>query len=130
MKEKVREFLRNWQVTFLWMLVIFFLSSIPGSDIPKVQIPHADKVFHFFEYFVLGLLMVRSFFYSQSGIGLIKPSVFSAGLVFLLAFSDEWHQTFIPGRFCEWGDITVDLIAAAIGIGAFIIVKARRKKVP
>lgn len=130
MNEKIRAPLKFWRPTLLWMLFIFLLSSVPGRDIPKIQIPHLDKVFHFIEYSVLGVLMVRSLVRTRPGVPIPGSAVLAAVLVILFAFSDEWHQTFIPGRSSEWGDIGVDAVAAVLGICFFLIVRSLPPKPP
>ena len=32
------------------------------------------------------------------------------------AFSDEWHQSFVPGRYFSYGDILLDAIGVALGL--------------
>jgi VanZ family protein len=43
-------------------------------------------------------------------------------LVFLYALSDEWHQSFTPGRTPKWYDIAYDLWGAWM---AFIAIQLR-----
>ena len=35
------------------------------------------------------------------------------GLGVLYGVSDEWHQSFVPGRTAEWGDVRANAIGAA-----------------
>jgi hypothetical protein len=44
----------------VWCAVIFGLSAIPGSSIPKVAVPQFDKVAHAAVHLVLGALCSRA----------------------------------------------------------------------
>ena len=49
----------------IWIIVVFILSSIPGSDIPKIsrfKIPHLDKIVHFIMYFTLQFLVLTEYY--------------------------------------------------------------------
>jgi len=56
--------LRHFIPALLWALVIFVIVSVPASSIPstgRLNIPHIDKIVHFFIFFVLGALTIRGF---------------------------------------------------------------------
>ncbi len=101
------------------MGVIFGLSSLPGSQIPQVPIPHIDKAAHFFEYSILGALLIRAFVHSRPPASVAKLFVLALTVALLFGISDEWHQTFVPGRSSEWGEVLLDTIFAAAGIVLF-----------
>ena len=53
----MKYFLKKY-IIFLYILIIFSLSSIPGDGIiVDINQFGFDKVLHFFEYFILGLLL-------------------------------------------------------------------------
>ena len=53
----MKYFLKKY-IIFLYILIIFSLSSIPGDGIiVNINQFGFDKVLHFFEYFILGLLL-------------------------------------------------------------------------
>lgn len=67
---------------------------------------------HFVAYFFLAVLAVRAF--ARGLMGSVKHSAVVLGLVLSLvyALSDEWHQSFVPGRVAsEW-----DLLADGLGV--------------
>lgn len=105
-----------WLPAFLWMAVIFTLSSIPGQDIPKVDVPNIDKVVHFVEYLILGFLLIRALLKSGLNINLAKITILAIIIATLYAASDEWHQRFISGRTCDAIDFFWDFIGLNIGI--------------
>lgn len=98
--------------TLLWMALIFTLSSI--STLPGPEIISWDFVFkkgaHMFVYAVLFWLVLRSITWNRQPQK--KDFVMTFALVFLYALSDEWHQSFTPGRTPKWYDIAYDLWGA------------------
>ena len=85
----------------VYAALIFYLSSIPGRDVPHVGIN--DKVLHFILYAVFGILLMLACprFWIAVGVGL------------LYAVSDEWHQSFVPGRAVEVLDVCADVAGVA-----------------
>ena len=98
------------------MGIIFYLSHQPGDFTPLPQFPGIDKLAHVIAYGCLAgafLYSLQPFTHSKN------PSV-SAIVVVLFCIvwgiSDEFHQSFIPGRFVSFWDIVSD------GIGALLVV--------
>jgi len=116
MNTQAASFTRSWLPAILWMALIFGLSSIPGSSIPKVPIPRITNIAHAIEYSILGILLLRGFTKSFPEKPLFILALLAAGTAILFGLSDEWHQTFVAGRFCELEDLIVDAISAALGI--------------
>ena len=71
------------------------------------------KVGHVVGYFLLGL----SFYLALTQYpNLKKPRLSALALSFVYALTDEFHQSFIPGRTCELIDLIVDLLAAGTAL--------------
>ena len=54
-------FIKSFWPAIIWGIFIFIMSSFPGDDIPKsfiINIPFADKIIHFFLYFLLVILIM------------------------------------------------------------------------
>ena len=116
----------SWLSVILWMALIFYLSSIPGKDIPRISIPHIDKAVHFAEFLVLGFLLIKAILaLGCSNINLAKAVILSIIIAFAYAFIGEWHQGFISSRMPD----ILDLIADFIGISAGIFIYLRRDKI-
>jgi VanZ family protein len=105
------------------MIFIFILSSVPGKDIPDIPVPYFHKVAHFFEYSILAGLWIRAFLLRRPGAAWLKCSILAWTLTALYAFSDEWHQGFVPGRRCKLEDALSDMIWAALGILFYLYVR-------
>lgn len=107
-----------WLCVCLWMAVIFAFSNqahsgeITGQYLGPSNIL-VRKCAHMFEYGVLFLLARRAFgmtelpFNGRSGIWPLLLAV-------LYAASDEFHQSFVPGRSATPFDVAVDSCGAAI----------------
>lgn len=108
--------LKYWVPVVIWMVVIFILSSIPGEDFPEVGIPNIDKFVHFFEFFLLGLLLIRAFLNSYFNTSLARLVLLSAVSASLYALSDEWHQSFISNRMPDSIDLLTDIIGSTAGV--------------
>lgn len=94
----------------LYAGIILLLSTMPGSSLPRYVFPQFDKIIHFTEYFIFGLLAVKS---------LNKVSPVSLILLILggVVFSglDETWQSFRPGRDASVADMFADGIGFIAG---------------
>lgn len=95
----------------LWASLLFWLSSQPFLPGPSVQ--GSDKVFHFVAYFVLGTTLAWAGRKSRGKA--LHMALFAAGVLY--ALSDEWHQSFVPGRDPSAGDLVADILGLGLGYG-------------
>ena len=95
------------------MTMIFALSHQPADDLPSL-LPHFDKIAHFFIYGLLAAALVGAF---EPGLRQRRPwLVVGAIVLWCLAYglSDEFHQSFIPGRSPSLTDIVADTLGAVV----------------
>lgn len=97
------------------MLVIFTASSVPASEMPDVFPLGVDKIVHLAAYAVLGFALIRAFL-GVTSINLAKCAVLSIIIGSLFAVSDEWHQSFVPGRIMDKMDLLADFLGLNIGV--------------
>jgi VanZ family protein len=97
------------------MTLIFYLSSIPGAQLgPDTLVVNLiKKAGHAFIFGVLAALYLyalkgRKSLLETQGV-LFLLSLFFA---FLYAVSDEYHQSFIPGRHSSGKDVLIDVCGA------------------
>lgn len=112
-------------LALLSTLLIMKVSSIPdqflwGNRAMYVQI--IANLAHIPAYALLTFLWLKSFVGSASKNHIILSSFILAGLV-LCAISDEFHQSFVPGRSASFMDIGLDLIGIFLGSGVFRAIK-------
>lgn len=76
--------------------------------------PIIRKLAHFSIYLLVGILIMT--FVSTYPLLLWEKWVISLGVGFVYAISDEWHQSFIPGRTAQVKDVMIDTIGVFTGI--------------
>lgn len=116
-----------WAPVAAYMLGIFVLSSLPSARIPGAI---SDKLVHAVFYGGLAVVTLRATAGGRAaGLGLV-----SMGVAWLIAtlygVSDEWHQSFVPGRSADADDVVADAVGAAIAVvavGAFGIIRRSRQ---
>jgi VanZ family protein len=109
----------RWLPSILWMAAIFYFSSRTGSDLGgwldeiRLLIPWMEGFDwgHFVSYFVLALTFLWGIRPRRAGWGVKLLVVL---LCVLYGVTDEYHQSFVPGRTPDVADIRND------GIGAFL----------
>lgn len=97
---------------YVWLIIIFILTSIPGSSMPQIKVIGLDKVSHLFLYSVLTLFLF--FAYGKVGWKFLL-------MIFVIAAVDEAHQFFIPGRMSSFFDVIWDFAGAGV---TFYILKS------
>ena len=104
-----------WAPVAAWMAVIFVASSRP---VPASVSRIPDWISHPIAYAILAVLLARAL---AGGLGAAVPVATAAGavaLAFAYGVTDEWHQSFVPGRFAEAADLIKNLAGAVLGAGA------------
>ncbi len=94
------------------MTVIFLLSHTPGNEMPK-GIDTFDKICHALAYAALAATALWAWLPQVTKRGALS---LWAILLFCLLYgiSDEFHQSFIPGRYPSLADIVADVIGAGL----------------
>jgi len=112
---KLRHFLWYWLPTLAYCILIFALSS-SSKPLPMPSFYGADKVIHCTEYAVLGLLLARSIFSSNTRFSDKFLIILIVALVTLYGISDEIHQAFVPGRNPSPWDVLADGLGGMLGV--------------
>jgi len=118
----VLPFFRVYLPPLIYMAAIFFFSAQPTVELPFLDQPSVDKLYHTLEYSALGYLLLRALeqgFRMQGKWMLILAVLITA----LYGWSDEIHQLFVPGRYYSYWDLTADSLGGALG--AWIYLKLR-----
>ncbi|MEJ2208151.1 MAG: VanZ family protein [Anaerolineae bacterium] len=111
--------LGRWAVVLAWMGLIFFLSAQP--DLPRPESDWLDLLIsggaHFGLYGVLAFLLSWALGGSGRGMAL------AFGLALLYGVSDEFHQSFVPGRVPDVMDLLWDGLGALAGVAAWSLLR-------
>ena len=122
-----REWLRVVPV-FLVMGVIFFLSSQPGDTLDLPDVPDIDKLLHALAY---GTLAATALFAVAPKFRLRRPLLASVMIVlFCVAYgiSDEFHQSFVPGRTPSCWDLAADSVGAILVVSGWWLIRKQRSE--
>jgi len=115
--------LKLWLPVLAWAALIFILSGTPYLKTDLKEDFILRKIAHASEYFIFTFLLFRAF---RGSFKISETGAYACVFIvaFLYALSDEYHQTFIPGRNGASADVLIDLI----GIFGFYIILRFRKK--
>jgi VanZ family protein len=113
----------------MYVLLIFFVSTRSQIYPPGPDFELKDKLAHFGEYFVLGLLLF-------GGIGWTVSRSKVATFLFLFAVGvsvaafDELLQSYVPQRKMDFFDWVADAVgvAAGVALGIAVGMAAKRRK--
>ena len=122
--------MKYWAPPLLYMALIFAISSMkqPPFPMPEFEWFTIDKLYHFIEYAILGGLIARALLKAKPS---VVPSQLIWGLAAVLSIlygaSDEWHQTFVPGRLATVADWVADVLGSIAGVlGAYLYYKKKQ----
>jgi VanZ family protein len=109
---KMRLFLRTWGPSLLMMGAIFCFSSIPSNEMPYFGLADflVKKGGHATGYALLVLANMRAFGWDR------KRWWLAWLLAVLYSATDEFHQSFVPGRHPAITDVGIDALGAAVGL--------------
>lgn len=108
------------------MGTIFFLSHLPGDSLSLPAIPGIDKVAHFVIYGVLAATVILVHSSASRKAFPLKVCLASIGACLLFGISDEFHQSFIPGRFVSAADILANIAgASSVSVGWLFLVRKK-----
>lgn len=109
------ERIAQWLPPLLWMALIFAMSSrstIPTA--PGISQQLLAAAGHVVVFAILAILLFRALD------GHVPSTQRRAGLAWLTTtvygISDEFHQSFVPGRYATIDDVILDAVGAAIGL--------------
>lgn len=123
--KKILDIVPRWFPAFLMMAIIFAFSSRAKDELPNFQDWEyfVKKSSHFLVYGLLALSYIRA---------LPKRNYFLAWILAILyALSDEFHQSFVPGRTSSLVDAFVfDNLGAivALVLHQYLTIKNNRKE--
>jgi VanZ family protein len=122
--KNLKEIFYLWLPVILWSGIIFFWSSIPYLKIPILGFWNFvfRKSAHTTEFAILAFLYFRAF----NKNGLPKKFFWPVFCSITFAVSDEIHEHFVPGRFCNIRDVLIDTVGIILGSGGYIYLKLKK----
>ena len=107
-----------WGPPALYALAIFVISSL--SVVPSPPGSFSDKHVHGLVYAGLALMIVRAWA-GGAWSAVTYARAWRAGLLAVAyGATDEWHQSFVPGRDASLADLGADTLGAALAVVAVV----------
>lgn len=106
--------MKKYILPVFWAIMIFSLSSIPGTKLPLYFFPGFDKVVHIIEYAILAFLWCRVF---RNNIFLTVILCVFFGLI------DEIHQLYVPMREFSLLDLSADMLGCILGALCLLLLR-------
>ena len=97
-------------IALVYAVLIFIISSIPQISPPSLGFQFEDKVYHFIEYSIFSFLLFSAFFKAKTDFFKKNVFLFSSLIGIAYAYSDEFHQRFVPGRSYDLYDFLADCL--------------------
>lgn len=113
---EIKRGIKYWLPVLVWAYIIFLFSSRPTGMASEIHWEDfiIKKTAHIIEYGVLSLVVYRA---SRSeGVSKKKAGIYSIIFSIFYGFTDEFHQSFTPGREPRLRDTFFDTIGASFAI--------------
>lgn len=107
-------------VTVVMAIVIFLVSSISSFPIVETKGFDFSIIYHFGSFFMFTFFLTLTLTNKKLDSKIITI-VLLISLVY--AFSDEFHQLFVPGRFADVKDVTIDFIGNLCSVLVIKLIK-------
>ncbi|HUW24012.1 MAG TPA: VanZ family protein [Patescibacteria group bacterium] len=106
----------SWVPILFWMGLIYFLSSVPSLRVTEgLSDLILRKLAHMTEYAILFILSFRAL-RSTNSLSTRRNLIYALVISVLYAASDEYHQTFVPGRAGRIWDVAIDTAGVLGGL--------------
>jgi len=118
---------RSFYPSLFWMGVIFFLSIIPGSDLPNFsfwRIFSMDKLIHAILFSILSFQLMNACIRQYNHTFIRKNSVIIAlaGAIIYGGFVELYQDMYLIDRYGNWLDILANIVGAVAGVAIFRII--------
>lgn len=114
----------DWMALVAYCGLIFWLSNQQTLPMPPL-FEFQDKVMHFGAYFAMAAFSWRAIRHH----GLTGNKLALAAWLFCCVYglSDEWHQSFVPGRSSSGWDWLADSLGAATAVVALLTLRQKQQ---
>ncbi len=108
-----------WAAAIAWAGLLYWESSQPNPFpfVPSSILSH-DKLLHAGAYAVLGALLLAAFVRARLAAGAV---LLAALVATAYGATDEWHQSYVPGRDADPFDWAADASGAILGAAAAVL---------
>jgi VanZ family protein len=112
----------RWGPALVLMGIIFVISSFPSTSVPNYGAFDfwVKKSGHFLGYAALAFAYCHALGVNEPARGRIAWA-----LAVIFAISDEYHQSFVPGRSAWIMDILIDALGSVFGIMVWLLINRK-----
>jgi VanZ family protein len=110
-----------------WAIAIFVQSSLSYIQTPDLGFDFQDKLAHAAEYAILGVFLRRALVFQNNEFIQKYANQLTVALGGLYAVSDEIHQSFVPGRNADIGDVIADVTGILLVVAFYFCLKQINK---
>ncbi|MGH2566776.1 MAG: VanZ family protein [Bacteroidota bacterium] len=98
----------------VWATIIFLASSVTLETTAE-PLPEGDKIVHIAFYAILAYFLLCGWCVGKNKTLRKKEVVVVLTVIILYGISDEFHQSFVPGR-QPWYDVLADGVGGLLGL--------------
>jgi VanZ family protein len=118
---------RSFFPSLFWMGVIFFLSIIPGSNLPDFsfwRIFSMDKLIHAIFFSILSFQLMNGCMRQYNHTFIRKNSVIIALTIAIIygGIVELYQEMYLIDRYGDWLDILANIVGAMAGVVVFRII--------
>ena len=99
--------MRYWLPVLVYLGAVQVLGAQPDLQVPML-FPNVDKVVHVLEYLGLGVFLARAIRASTRVPIPIRTALIAVGVGVGMGVTDEFLQSFVPGRMSSMNDLLAD----------------------
>lgn len=111
----MKGFSKLWLPVIIYAILIFWISSLESPFGIEYEAGNIDKLIHFLEYLIFGFFLIRAIRGSDSKISRNAAILITFIIGAFYGFTDELHQSVVPGRFATISDFIFDSLGALVG---------------
>ena len=111
----------RWPLFIAYLLLLYVSFTLPSEQLPEAVTYANDKVLHFLDFFLLGLLAFRTFTLPSRPLFQVQAGGKAAVFSLLYGTFLEVLQQRVPGRDASVWDWTADLVGVLVASGIFRI---------
>jgi len=101
---------------FAVMATIFCFSHLPGNSFNLPDFPEIDKLLHSLVYCVLGVTAFIAVSRNTRRYKIARTGLLIVLFCLLYGISDEYHQSFVPGRISSIWDVFADALGGIVAV--------------
>ena len=112
---RIKGFSKLWLPVIIYAILIFWASSLEQPLGIELKIKNIDKLIHLLEYAVFGFLLMRAVQGSDPAISRKTAILMTFAIGAFYGFTDELHQSVVPGRLATISDFIFDSVGSLLG---------------